>query len=247
MSKRDLLFTSIIFVLCVALFISIKSCDSRQKEVNEANQNIEALKDVTKKSVDALGRTVYEKMILMGNMETIEKLNADLAKELKATKARLVTIASARIKVDTIRINNNIFKTSDSTFDISFKHKKDFDTLNGISFNGKIPVKIGADSASKLWIRSDYTTIEDFKLRIKIFTGIKEEDGKWKAYARTDFPGVEFDVDGAVRDPEKSFVSNNKIFSVTIGPSFGYGIAPNGQLGFVPSLGLMVGLNIINF
>jgi hypothetical protein len=246
MTKKDLIFSAVILGLCIALFASIKSCSSKQRDINEANQNIEALRDVTKKSVDALGRAVYERMVYIGDIETLKKLNSQLTKELIAQKGKTITGASTTIGVDTIFVDNYIYKTGDSTFSIKFNYEKNHDSLNSIAFKGTTPIRIRTKD-SNLVLDSKQSTIEDFKLRIKIFTGIKEEDGKIKAYARTDFPGVYFDVEGAVKDPEKPFINDNKRFSLSIGPSIGYGISPSGQLGIIPALSLTVGLNIINF
>jgi len=209
---------------------------------------MQALMDSTRHVKNKLGQEQYEKKMFMDDIGTLKKLNADLMREVDSQngKTRVVTKVVTQIVFDTIIVENKVDVLNDSTYLIGFKYNKDYDSVNSISFNGSIPATV-TNKDGKLSLKSKTTTISEMSMKMKLYTGVKEENGSYSIFARTDFPGVKFDLDGAIIDPEKSFVEK-KVgpFSVMLGGGVGYGFTSNGT-GIFPSVGVFVGINLFHF
>lgn len=237
-----------IAVLTLALIFTMQQCISNKGSLNLLKQNIAALTGETVEATNMLGKLQYEKALLMTDVETLSALNADLAKELETQKGKVRVVIRYRtmIKFDTIVIDNTVKKLNDSMYVIDFRYNNSFDSTNSLTFNGSVPATITLKDKS-LQLRSSKTTISDFGMTMKVYTGIEEQNGLYNIYARTDFPGVKFDLNGAVIDPEKSFApKKNDRFSFVLGGGLGYGATTNGP-GFFPSVGVFVGINLLNF
>jgi hypothetical protein len=245
--KERLTYIISIAVLLVALALMAKDCSSKNELLNMANQNAEALMDSTRLTKNKLDQEQYEKKIFMSDVETLKKLNSDLIKEADAQRGntRVITKIVTKVVFDTIRMDNKVDRLDDSTFVIGFSYKKDFDSVNSMAFNGNVPTVVSIEEG-KVSLKSNSTTISDMSMSMKLYTGIKEEGGTYSIFARTDFPGVKFDLDGAVIDPEKSFINKKTPFSVMLGGGIGYGLTSNGT-GVFPSVGVFVGINLFHF
>lgn len=246
--KERLIYISVILALVISLGISLRGCYSKDHELQIANQNISALTDKTRETKNKLGKLQAERNIFMGDIETLKMLNADLMKEVEAQRGniRVITGIATQFVIDTIRVPNQVEKINDSTYNIKFKYDKQYDSSNSITFRGNLPTYLKNDNG-KISLESNNTTISDFNMRVKINTGIKEENGIYSVFAQTDFPGVKFDLQSAVIDPEKSFVQKRKgPFSLMVGGGVGYGLTQNGAA-IVPSVGVFVGVNLLNF
>lgn len=246
--KERIIYISIIFALLVATGISINQCSSKSRQVSESQQNIDALMDVTRETRDRANRLQSERTIFMGDIETLKKLNADLVKEVEYQKGRVrvVTQIETRFIFDTIYLPNDVSKLNDSSFVINFEYAKEHNASNSIGFKGSVPAQVQKKDEGYI-LKSSNTTITDLNMKMKITTGIKEIDGKYTIFARTDFPGVKFDLDGAVVDPDESFSRKKKpLFSLMAGGGIGYGMTSTGA-GIIPNVGLYVGINLLNF
>jgi|694.fasta_scaffold19828_8 hypothetical protein len=246
--RERITYLATIAILVLAVIFMMKVCSSKDYELQIVNQNMEALMDSTRLVKNKLGQEQYEKKMFMGDVETLKKLNADLVKEADAQNGntRVVTKVVTQIVFDTIRVENKVDMLNDSTYLIGFKYNKDYDSANAISFNGSVPATVTTEGG-KLSLKSKTTTISDMSMKMKLYTGVKEENGSYSIFARTDFPGVKFDLDGAIIDPEKSFVDKKKgPFSVMFGAGAGYGLTSNGT-GVFPSVGVFVGINLFHF
>lgn len=245
---KDKIYISVIVFLIIALVLSVKSCKDKDSDLQIKLQNIEALKDITRKTTTLYGQLQYEKSLFMGSLNDLKGLNQDLYKELKAQREnpRVITKIITQLVIDTIYVENKVNKVGDSSFVINFNYQKRYDDVNSLGFKGSLPARI-KKSDDKLFLESSTTTITDLDMRMKLFTGIREEDGIYKIFARTDFPGISFDLDGAIVDPEKSFVNKREgAFSIIIGGGLGYGSTLNG-MAIIPNVGLFVGLNLLKF
>lgn len=234
--------------LIIALLFAFNSCSNKDKELQVSRQNTQALLEKTKQTENSLGQLQFERASFMGDIETLKRLNHDLVKEIDAQKGnvRVVTKVVTKVVFDTVIINNKVDRINDSTFVINFEHSRAFDSANSVGFKGKVPALLSTIEG-KPSITSQTTTIYDMKLDMKLYTGIREQDGIYSIFARTDFPGVKFDLDGAIVDPEKSFIDKKTSpFSIMLGGGLGYGITPSGN-GVFPSVGVYVGINLFNF
>lgn len=237
----------VIGVLIIIVALVSRTCSSNRDDLVIANQNIKALTGRTIELTNKLGQVQSERDIFMGDVEMLRGLTTDLMKELETQKGnvRVVTRIVTKIIYDTIVIDNTVDKINDSTYNIKFSYKKDYDTSNSIILGGNVPATVRIIDG-KASLESKSTTISDLQMNMKLYTGLKEQDGLYNIYARTDFPNVKFDLEGAVIDPEKSFIDRKKPFTLMVGGGFGYGLSQNG-VGFFPSVGLYVGINLFRF
>lgn len=246
---RDrIVYLSSIAALLITLAFVARECSSKDSELDIARQNIEALRDSTRKTVNELGKVQYERAVFAGDIETLKKLNSDLVAEVEAQKGktRIITKIETKVVFDTIFIENRVRRVDDSSFVISFFYDKEFDPSNSIGFDGKLPAVVSLSNGN-VSLLSSFTSISDLSINMKIYTGIKEDNGIYSIFARTDFPGVSFNLDGAIVDPEKSFVPKKQTpFSIMLGAGLGYGFTQSGT-GVFPSVGIYVGLNLLNF
>jgi hypothetical protein len=241
-------YISIISAFIVTLLFMMRDCSSKDGELQISRQNVQALTDRTRQEKNRVGQLQYEKKIFMGDIETLKELNKDLTNELEKQhgSVRTITKVVTKIVFDTILVDNRVDRINDSMFVINFDHVKNFDSSNSISFRGRTPVSL-SDEEGKIAVVSQKTAIHDMTIDIKLYTGIREDKGIYSIFARTDFPGVKFDLDGAIVDPEKSFISKKTSpFSLMLGGGLGYGVTPSGN-GVFPSVGIFVGINLLNF
>lgn len=246
--RERLTYICVIAALVIAIAFMARDCSSKEKQIRESQQNIDALIDTTRETRNKLNQVQFERTIFMGDVETLRKLNVDLVKELEKQKAntRVVTEVVTRVVIDTIYANNSVSKLDDSTFSVDFSYDKRYDSSNYISFKGNLPAQIKKE-ANGYALKSAGTKVTDMNLNMKIFTGINEENGKYSIFARTDFPGVKFNLDGAVVNPEESFIKVKRSpFSLMLGVGMGYGPTQSGG-SIVPNVGLYVGINLFNF
>lgn len=247
MNER-LAYIGVITALALGLLFTIRGCSSKDEELQISRQNVQALTDKTRQTKNLVDQLQFEKKTFIGDIETLRILNSELTGEIEKQRGNVRTITKVITKVvfDTVKIDNRVDKINDSTFVINFDHTKNFDSSNSISFKGSVPTVLSS-SEGKTTLKSNATTIYDMNLDMKLYTGIREEDGIYSIFARTDFPGVKFDLDGAIVDPEKSFINKKKTpFSMMLGAGLGYGVTPGGN-GVFPSVGIFVGINLFNF
>jgi len=246
--KDQIKYMVVVAALTVSLLFSMQQCITNKKGLDLAKQNVAALTGTTQQATNRLGQIQYEKTAFMAEANALRALNSDLTKELEAQKGdvRVVIRYKTMIKLDTIVIDNTVKKLNDSMYVIDFRYNNSFDSTNSLTFNGSVPAAITMKD-SNIQLTSSNTTISDLGMTMKVYTGIQEQNGLYNIYARTDFPGVKFDLDGAVIDPEKSFVpKKNDRFSFVLGGGLGYGATTNGT-GLFPSVGIFVGINLLNF
>lgn len=246
--KERLTYIGIVMALSVVIAFMARDCSSKKRQINESQQNIAALLDSTRQTRNKIGNLQFERTIFMGDIETLKKINLGLMKEVELQKGKVRVVADVRTKLsfDTIYIDNRVSKIDDSTFVVNFDYLKSFDESNTMGFKGFVPTKIGSTDQG-YYVSSMQTQIRDMDIRMKITTGIKDENGRYTIFAKTDFPGVKFDLNGAVIDPDESFAKKKAgIFSLTAGAGMGYGLTQSGAA-LIPSVGLYVGINLFNF
>jgi hypothetical protein len=241
-------YISVIAALTLTLLFMMKGCSSKDAELQISKQNVQALTDKTRETRNLLDQLQFEKKAFMGDIETLKDLNQELTNELEKQRGEVKTVTKVVTKFvfDTILIDNRVDRINDSMFVINFDHVRDFDSCNSVAFSGKVPTMLSSKEGKTI-VTSQKTTIYDMNIDMKLYTGIKEEKGIYSIFARTDFPGVKFDLDGAIVDPEKSFINKKTSpFSLMLGGGLGYGVTPSGN-GVFPSVGIFVGINLLNF
>ena len=206
-------------VALASLLLNLKQCKSARdlrKEVAVAQHNINALNDTIRITKDRQGRDEYDKLALLTDkVSNLEKLNQDLAKEVKAIKGKTATIIKGDVQIvhDTVPL---IVKGElvDSTVRADFDFSKDFSPGNFRKMSGYTKYDLRTGNATGQ-LTSD-------TLGIRFVTGIKNLDkGKPEIFLKSNYPGFSVtQLDGAVLDPK--LFQKKKTPLITTGLNIGY-------------------------
>jgi len=209
------------FLLIIVGFaiVSLQQCGSNRdlrKQLEVANHNIKAINDTLRVTKDKDGKDEANKLALLTDkLSNLEKLNADLASEVKSIKGKVGTIIKGDVVVvhDTIPL---IVKSEfiDSTVRTDFNFSKTYSPGNFRSLTGY--TKYDLRSAKGVGeLTSD-------SLGIRFTTGIKNLDkGTPEIFLKSDYPGFSVtQLDGAVLDPK--LFKKTKVRLLTTGLNIGW-------------------------
>ena len=147
----------------------------------------------------------------------LQKLNKDLALEVKNTKGKVSTIVKEQVKIvtDTVYLaSKTIIDETDSTITTDFNFDTTYNPGNFRKLKGfaKYDYKTKQSSAQ---LNTD-------KIGIAIVTGIKNLDkGKPEIFVRSEYPGFAItQLDGAVLDP--NIFKSNKQRRISLGIQLGF-------------------------
>jgi len=206
-------------IALASLLLNLKQCSSARnlrKEVAVAQQNINALNDTIRITKDRQGRDEYDKLALLTDkVSNLEKLNQDLATEVKSIKGRTSTIIKGDVQIvhDTVPL---IVKGElvDSTVRADFDFSKNFSAGNFRKLSGYTKYDLRTGNATGQ-LTAD-------TLGIRFVTGIKNLDkGKPEIFLKSDYPGFSVtQLEGAVLDPK--LFQKKKVPLITTGLNIGY-------------------------
>lgn len=219
-----------ILILGVLLVVSVifgvnQFMDKRNwKKIN--NNNITALTDSIKYYKGKNGELVAEKTLLLGDMNTLELANAELAEKIEDME---IHNPQQVVYIET-EIVNEVHDTAWIIQDTDTLVKKDFDFSNKWrTLNGFVQLK---DKDLSLSIQED-------KVLVNYVLAIKDN----KVYLTSDNPYVQYNEIQGITLPK-----TRKNFSVGIGPAISYGWWP-GMPKPSPFFGVSLGLyyNLLQF
>lgn len=214
--KKSILVAALIAVLFLINIVQYKSNREVKKELAVSEQNVKAATDSVRITKDKAGKDESDHLAFYVTKNSeLEKINKDLADEVKNTKGKVTTIVKEHVKIvtDTIEvaakttvdtINNQAVVKTDFALDTvynpgNFRKLKGFTTYNSIS---------GISNA----------TINTDEIGIAIVTGIKNVDkGKPEIFVRSNYPNfVVTDIQGAVLDPNLFKKSHPSLLTASI-------------------------------
>lgn len=206
-------------VLVMSLLMNLNTCNNNRdlrKQVAVAQHNINALNDTIRVTKDREGKAEYNKLsLLTDKLSNLEKLNSDLAQEVKAIKGKVSTIIKGDVQIvhDTVPL---IVKGElvDSTVRADFNFSANYSPGNFRKFVGYTKFNL-RNGESKGELTQD-------SLGIRFVTGIKNLDkGKPEIFLKSDYPGFSVSaLDGAVLDPK--LFNKKKIPLITTGVNIGW-------------------------
>lgn len=218
-NKYAVILTGIVLILLWIICLQKKTIDRKNKEIAVAEHNLAAANDTIRLSKDREGRIEANKLsFLVAKLSDLEKANADLAREVKATKGKVDQISNIGFKIihDTVEVPvksevREDVVTSTFGFDTTYT-PGNFRSLHGYT---KYNLKTGLSTGS--------ITKDEFG--VKLVTGIKNLNaGKPEIFVRSDYPGfVVTQLDGAVLDPDLfKTATKKKVPLVTLGINVGW-------------------------
>jgi hypothetical protein len=242
---------NILLVLSVILiFLMIRSCGDSSIQINTLKQNVFSLNDSLRTYKDKNGQIVYEKGALISENKDLEKLNKELANEIKYLKDNPLVVIKTVVKVvhDTtyIKINpTDRGKWVGKTFEQNFKWNlnENYSLGNSRIIEGNFDVYVDSlfkVSTSKMKLTKD-------ELSMELSTGLTEnKDGLLEIFVKSKHPGFAVSsLDGALIDPKKSDVLK-KYFPPKrwgLGIYGGYGVCVN-PTNLNSAIGIQIGVGL---
>lgn len=237
-NKLNKILVSIIIILLLLLSGTGYILRSKMVNLNTANQNILALNDSLRITVNKIGGLESSKKVLITKNNELISLNEDLGTELTKEKGKVYNltkvVATLGNKTDTFTINSKIKVYPDSTIGLAWNNDTMYDKDNYRLLSGES--KFSYDSSG---VTNIGTKIYNDKIGFSLITGLREKDNNLEIFVRSDYPGFNVTkLDGAIINPKK-----NPVFKKFIkpkkwhfGPIIGIGIGTN--FTFTPIIGI---------
>ena len=250
----------LIGLLLITLIFTSKSCENAKEMAKEATRkaqdaqnNIDALKDTVRQDKDKLGRLQYLKLSFVSDVENLKNLNNDLYEEVQAMKGRVIGMSKTIVEIkgtlegDTIRGNsNNPIALKNDTLYHNFKFSDGGKDWNR-SVEGKSAFYIkDANPTTKVFHQYDILQKDRLKLNIKAALVRRESDGKYEYVLSTSYPEANLIPEGFV-DPMmfKDYFPKEEQDKWIIGPYIGAGVT--NTFSVTPQIGIGLMYRIIGF
>lgn len=205
----------LIAILSAATIYEFNLIKQKNKQIVVAAQNLAASQDNIRLTKDRLGKEEADKLsYLTTKITDLQKVNADLANEVKITKGTVNEVSKIVVKVvhDTVQLNANTIATdstirSDFKFDSTFS-PGNFRTIEGYTFYN-------------LKTKKTFGLLTKDRFGVNLITGIKNlNKGKPEIFVRSDYPGFTVtQLEGAILDP--SLFAKQKTPLLTLGITIG--------------------------
>jgi hypothetical protein len=213
--------------------------DSIQLQVDRQNEF--AMKDTLRVIKNALGEEIYLKGVLVADKSNLASMNASLGKELTKLEGDVQYLSNSVATIGSkspIIIKDTIKQYENGDYNIEWKYKNKFDSINSRSLEGDSKFSIDT-TGGIVRITSKGTTISKDEIRIKLTTGLTKIDSTYRIFVKTDYPGFVLDsLEGAVLNKEMFFKPKKPM--IVWGPSATVGIGMT-ALSPIPSPALTIG------
>lgn len=175
----------------ITIEIQTRQLVNRKHKIERLTTNLGAARDSIRVTVDNNGDSQFNKLsYVVDKLSELEKLNKDLADEIKATKGKVAQIANIGVKIahDTVRISD-VVDTSNGSVVVSFNRDTTFSPGNARRLHGTTSI----DSSGAT------TTITRDELDFTATTGLtKTSNGAYEIFFRSTYPGLTLTkLDGA--------------------------------------------------
>lgn len=225
-NKGAVIVTVLVAVLLLVNVYQYTSNKEIKKELAVTEHNLKVANDVVRITKDKAGKDEANHLAYyVSKNSDLEKLNKDLAQEVKDTKGKVSTIVKEQVKIihdTTVLVANTTVDEVDSTITTDFNFDTTYNPGNFRKLKGFAKYDFKSKESS-----SQLTTDE---IGISIITGIKNIDkGKPEIFVRSNYPGFSVtQIDGAVLDPKlfKTTTQRRISFGLNVGYSpISYNIA----------------------
>jgi len=199
-NKGAVIVSALIAVLLLLNVFQYTSNKETKKQLAVTEHNLKVANDSVRITKDKAGKDEANKLAYyVKENSDLQKLNKDLALEVKNTKGKVSTIVKEQVKIvtDTVYLaSNTTIDETDSTITTDFNFDTTYNPGNFRKLKGfaKYDFKTKQSSAQ---LNTD-------EIGIAIITGIKNLDkGKPEIFVRSNYPGFSVtQIDGAVLDPK---------------------------------------------
>jgi hypothetical protein len=170
--------TAVTLGLLVLLALLGKGCKDAAYAEQMNKQNIAALTDTLSEVKLRNGQLQYQKAILFTDKETLEKLNADLKKELdkvKGGKPEVIIKTDVQYVGATLNLSNDLTVLEDGSLGLKFGYKTESRLLEGVSSFRVTQTPNEKEVPGKVEILPGFTKIFKDEVRFGLTVGIKKE------------------------------------------------------------------------
>lgn len=242
MITKERLIYIITLIILILLSIGLFKWGSNNKRGRDISEyNLIAIHDTLSVYKTKNGETEGSISVLIAENGSLKTLNKSLNSELSDIKGKVSELNRIIIELgkrpDTVIVETEVEKYKDGSYGLSWDYDTVYNEFNSKKLKGVSKFKI-QDSA----IISLGTYITDDKIRFKLVTGLKENNGNIEIFAKSDYPGFDIiSLEGAMIDPETNpvFTKYKKKKRFGIGPYIGVGISQEMK----PSIQIGVGLS----
>jgi hypothetical protein len=255
LKRKDILLLVIVGIVCMLLFRQCSSTLNLQSQLEIQNLNLDALNDTVRVQKNKAGEDMFVKKTLLANKESLEKLNSDLAVELKKVKGQVIALqkVKAETKTEIQYVPTYVTKYNDGKYSLDWKLDTTYSEGNYRKLSANSYFEI---DTLRHTIKPGNTKIGEDVLGFSFVTGLREKDNALEIFVTPKYPGMTItSMEGAIIDPHKSEVLK-KMFPQkkwSIGPFAGVGIGAGVNFigkpiaGPVFVLGIGVQYSIIKF
>lgn len=245
---KDMLWVAAI-VLAILLFRQCSTISELKERDRINEQNAIALSDTVKSERTNHERTLNSyKAVMVADQEQLKKLNSDLfwkidsLKRVKGIRGNLIAFQETGVQIhgDTGVVEATVVYVSPSG-DVRLRFERDtaFDAYNSRGLAGHLDFHIDSMDISNASM-----TIDRDDISMSLATGITEEDGTYKIFVSSDFPGFTVTkLDGAVLDPKMLRKIASDESSFIFGPQLGFGYS-FGSSTPAPIIGIGISYNV---
>lgn len=248
LTLKDALWIAVV----VLMLLFLRECNRNsglKSELRVATQNEVALTDSIQIIQSENGGLIAQKAVLVKDKEALQKANSGLANEVKRLKKsgvngdiQTITDIGATLgsKEDQIVEAQVVYISPEGDVRLSLELDTIYDERNSRHLAGYVEFYI--DSMKVENVRAVLT--ED-QINIALSTGlVKDEDGIYRIYVQSDYPGFNVThLDGAILEPKMLKELGLQEDAWIIGPHVGYGFGP-GQDRATPFVGVGVTYNL---
>ena len=249
MDKIKLILVIISLILIGTVIYLINAKNDIKSQLAISDQNNKALTDTLRLSKNKNGDTEASKDVVIGSSKDLEKLNKELADELKKENGKVYELNQiiANIKQvpgDTIKIKDTEIKYSNGIYTLNWNYDTIYNDKNNHHIKGlnKLTFKDTCVEKLETFILSD-------NFNFNLVTGLREnKDGQLEIFVRSDYPNLNVSsLEGAIIDPDKNPIMKKyaNTYKFHIGPYIGLGFDNKLSPGF--QIGLGVQYNLIGF
>lgn len=220
--KGNKIATGAIAVVLVLSLVQCRQCNNTQvlkKKLAVAEHNLNAANDTIRYVKDREGKAEYDKLAFLTNkVGNLEKLNSDLAAEVKKINGKVSSIIKADVQIKEVEKQVPFAVTTQLT-DSLVTANFHLDTIYSPGNFRKL------SGFTQYNLRNSQSTgaLTQFELSMRFNTGIKNLDkGKPEIFLKSDYPGFTVTaLDGAILDPSL-FSKKPKAKLITTGINIGW-------------------------
>lgn len=229
MSKLSLplILVIVILLLSGALWFLYTKNQTLKTALESETQNMAALTDSLRVTVNKNGDLEYSKNVLMTDKEKLKKLNSQLHGAIEELGGKInqltFTIIKLEMQLDTV-YHNDLVVHPDSTYGIKWEFNRDHGNNNVRILHGITNFKVNQNPFQITPLNTQIT--RDY-LTLSIYQGLRTRNGIIEGFSTSKFPGLSIEKQETAIITEKTSFFQSLKKNTKLGTYLGYGLTYN--------------------